>query len=49
MTLETTDTLVIGAGQAGIAMSEHVTRRGIAHIVVERGRSAESWRTRRWD
>lgn len=49
MTLETTDTLVIGAGQAGIAMSEHLTRRGIAHIVVERGRIAESWRTRRWD
>lgn len=49
MKLETTDTLVIGAGQAGIAMSEHLTRRGIAHIVVERARIAESWRTRRWD
>ncbi len=49
MKLETTDTLVIGAGQAGIAMSEHLTRRGIAHIVLERGRIAEAWRTRRWD
>ncbi|TMV94054.1 FAD-dependent oxidoreductase [Thioclava sp. BHET1] len=49
MKFETTDTLVIGAGQAGIAMSEHLTRRGIAHIVVERDRVAESWRTRRWD
>ncbi|WP_102110459.1 flavin-containing monooxygenase [Oceaniglobus roseus] len=49
MTTETTDTLVIGAGQAGIAMSEHLTAKGIAHLVVERSRIAESWRSRRWD
>lgn len=40
---------MIGAGQAGIAASEHLTRVGISHIVLERDRIVESWRTRRWD
>lgn len=44
-----TDTLVIGAGQAGVAMSEHLSQLGVSHIVVERNRVAESWRTGRWD
>jgi len=44
-----TDTLVIGAGQAGVAMSEHLTRLDIPHIVLEKNRIAESWRSRRWD
>jgi putative flavoprotein involved in K+ transport len=44
-----TDTLIIGAGQAGIAMSEHLTRLGIPHLVLEKNRIAESWRSRRWD
>ncbi|GHB34403.1 flavin-containing monooxygenase [Salinicola rhizosphaerae] len=47
--ITTTDTLVVGAGQAGIAMSEHLTRQGVPHLVLERDRVAESWRTRRWD
>lgn len=49
MSSEETEVLVIGAGQAGIAMSEHLSDRGIAHIVVERDRIAERWRTGRWD
>ena len=49
MTNETTDVLVIGAGQAGIAASEHLTKSGIEHIVLERGRIAERWRSERWD
>ncbi|TKI05191.1 flavin-containing monooxygenase [Martelella alba] len=51
MTVEKTDidTLVIGAGQAGIAMSEHLTRLGIPHLVLEKERIAEAWRSRRWD
>lgn len=49
MTVETTDVLVVGGGQAGIAMSEHLSDRGIAHIVLERDRIAERWRTGRWD
>ncbi|PAJ79218.1 flavin-containing monooxygenase [Burkholderia ubonensis] len=43
------DTLVVGAGQAGIAMSEHLGRLGVPHLVLERARIAESWRTGRWD
>jgi putative flavoprotein involved in K+ transport len=43
------DTLVVGAGQAGVAMSEHLSRLGIAHLVLERSRIAEAWRTGRWD
>ncbi|WP_022951143.1 flavin-containing monooxygenase [Leucothrix mucor] len=49
MTIETTDTLVIGAGQAGVATSEHLTKLGIPHIVLERDRIAERWRSQRWD
>lgn len=49
MTNEITDVLVIGAGQAGIAASEHLTKGGISHIVLERGRIAERWRSERWD
>ena len=49
MAVEKVDTLVIGAGQAGVAMSEHLGRRGIPHLVLEKARIAESWRTARWD
>ncbi|ASL47585.1 putative oxidoreductase CzcO [Burkholderia sp. AD24] len=43
------DTLVIGAGQAGVAMSEHLSKLGVPHLVLERDRIAERWRTGRWD
>ena len=46
---EQIDTLVIGAGQAGLAMSRHLTERGLSHLVVERDRIAERWRSARWD
>ena len=46
---EVTDVLVVGAGQAGVAMSEHLTNRGVPHIVLERSRIAERWRSERWD
>lgn len=49
MSSEVTEVLVVGAGQAGIAMSEHLSRRGIPHLVLERDRIAERWRTGRWD
>ncbi|WP_445401734.1 flavin-containing monooxygenase [Zobellella sp. An-6] len=51
MTVEKTeiDTLVVGAGQAGVAMSEHLTKLGVPHLVLERNRIAERWRTERWD
>ena len=44
-----TDTLIIGGGQAGLAMSRCLSDRGIDHVVVERGRIAERWRSERWD
>lgn len=43
------DTLVVGAGQAGVAMSEHLSKLGVPHLVVERNRIAERWRSQRWD
>jgi putative flavoprotein involved in K+ transport len=49
MSHEAIDTLVIGAGQAGIAMSEHLSRLDIPHLVLERHRIAERWRSGRWD
>jgi putative flavoprotein involved in K+ transport len=44
-----TDVLIIGAGQAGLAMSACLAARGIEHVVLERGRVAERWRSERWD
>jgi putative flavoprotein involved in K+ transport len=49
MAIEHTDTLVVGAGQAGVAMSEHLGAQGIPHLVLERSRIAERWRSERWD
>ncbi|NVN00411.1 NAD(P)/FAD-dependent oxidoreductase [Arthrobacter sp. SDTb3-6] len=43
------EVLIIGAGQAGIAMSEHLGERGIQHLILERHRIAERWRSERWD
>ena len=42
-------TVVIGAGQAGLAMSCALTERSVPHVVLERGDVANSWRTERWD
>ncbi len=49
MSVEKIDTLVVGAGQSGIAMSEHLGEMGIPHIVLERKRIAERWHSERWD
>lgn len=46
---EKIDTVVVGAGQAGIAMSEHLRDMGVPHLVLERSRIAERWRSERWD
>ncbi len=42
-------TVIIGAGQAGLAMSKCLSERSIAHVVIERGEVANSWTTERWD
>ncbi|MEV7869621.1 NAD(P)/FAD-dependent oxidoreductase [Streptomyces sp. NPDC088124] len=49
MPSEETEVVVVGAGQAGVAMSEHLGAHGIPHVVLERHRIAERWRTERWD
>jgi len=49
MTVEKVDTLIIGGGQAGLAASEHLTDNNIPHLIVERNRIAERWRSERWD
>ncbi|MEM1386795.1 MAG: NAD(P)/FAD-dependent oxidoreductase [Pseudomonadota bacterium] len=46
---ESFDTVIVGGGQAGLAMSAHLLAAGVDHVVLERDRIAESWRTRRWD
>ncbi len=49
MSVERVEVLVVGGGQAGVAASEHLTDGGIPHLVLERGRIAERWRSERWD
>ena len=44
-----TTTIIIGAGAAGLATSRNLADRGIDHVVLERGRIANSWKTERWD
>ena len=43
------DTVIIGGGHAGLAMSQCLARRAIDHVVLERGEVANSWRRERWD
>lgn len=43
------DTVIIGGGQAGLAMSHCLTSHGVEHVVLERGRVGERWRSERWD
>lgn len=47
--ITTIDTLIVGAGQAGIALSEHLSKQGVPHLILERDRIAERWRSQRWD
>jgi len=49
MLSERTDTLIVGGGQAGLAMSEHLSNNGVPHLILERYRIAERWRSERWD
>jgi len=49
MAAEKIETLVVGGGQSGLAMSEHLSACGVPHLILERDRIAERWRTGRWD
>jgi putative flavoprotein involved in K+ transport len=44
-----TTTLIIGAGQAGLAMSHCLSELGVDHVVLERGKLAQRWRSQSWD
>jgi putative flavoprotein involved in K+ transport len=46
---EQIETIVIGAGQAGLATSHFLTQFGCEHVILERGDVAHTWRTERWD
>jgi putative flavoprotein involved in K+ transport len=46
---EKIETLVVGGGQAGLVMSHRLKQRGLSHLVLERRRIAERWRSERWD
>jgi len=47
--VERVDTVVVGGGQAGLAVSWFLTQQDREHVVLERGRVANTWRTERWD
>jgi putative flavoprotein involved in K+ transport len=47
--MKRTDVIIVGAGQAGLAMSQSLSRLGIDHVVLERGRIGERWRSERWN
>ena len=47
--MHATEIIIIGGGQAGLAMSRYLTDRGVDHVILERGRVAERWRSERWD
>jgi putative flavoprotein involved in K+ transport len=49
MSIEQVDVVIVGGGQAGIAMSEHLRNAGVLHVILERGQIAEKWRSGRWD
>jgi len=43
------DVAIVGAGQAGLATSWYLTQANVDHVILEAGRVAETWRSRRWD
>ena len=49
MITERIETVIIGGGQAGLAMSYYLGQLGREHVILERQRVAERWRSERWD
>lgn len=47
--MNTVTTVIIGAGQSGLAMSRRLAARSIDHVLLERGEVANSWARERWD
>jgi putative flavoprotein involved in K+ transport len=49
LVIDKTNTLIVGGGQAGLAMSAHLQKCGVKHLIIEKDRIAERWQTARWD
>jgi putative flavoprotein involved in K+ transport len=47
--MKITDTIIVGGGQAGLAMSRCLVERSIEHVILERGNLGQRWRDERWD
>ena len=44
------DTVIVGGGQAGLAISYYLTQEGREHVTLERAPAvANAWRNQRWD
>src|SRR5215469_5098401 len=41
--------IIIGGGHAGLSISHCLKERGIDHLIFEKERLGESWRSKRWD
>ena len=46
---EQIETVIIGGGHAGLTMSYYLSQLGRRHVILDRGRVAERWRSERWD
>ncbi len=46
---EQVEVVIIGGGQAGLALSYYLNQLGRTHLVLEQGRVGEVWRSGRWD
>ena len=42
------EVVVVGAGQAGLAVSRELTDAGVVHVALEKGQIGQTWRDR-WD
>src|SRR5215217_644245 len=49
MGTEQIDVVIVGGGQAGLALSYYLTKQDCPHLILEQGRIVESWRSKRWD
>jgi len=46
---EQVETIIVGGGQSGLAMSYWLSQAGREHLILERGRIADRWQSQRWD